>query len=508
MARKINRAVIYTRVSTDEQSAGFSLDDQETRLRQFCSREGINVVDHFQDDASAKSFDRPEWKKMMAFLGASKSNVDALLFVRWDRFSRDTTASYSMIKMLQGLGVEPHAIEQPIDWDVPEQLLLLSTYITLPHVDNMIRQIKTIKGQRRAMREGRWVNNAPIGYKNARDEKNKPVLIPSDKAPFVLHAFQMAADYPELPMEELRRRLVKEYGYQISRNRFTILLKSPIYIGKILLRTWRDEPEELIDGLHEPIVDSILFYKVQRRFNKTSAGWKHKQKPELFLRGHLVCGGCGKQLTGGTSKGRTKRYTYYHCHHCKGTRFNAHKANEDFYEYLNGIEISHEVRVLYGRIMRDLASSEQKSRRVRTASLEKQIATIQDKLLKIDEMYVEGQLEKDSYNRMKAKYNPQISEKQIALNELKSGSDSLSEQLEFAIGFLSNIGKIVKNADFELKHKILVLTFPDKLKYRDGSFRTTPESPIIALFSGKTDKKEGTTLHKLNVVPYGTAYGI
>ncbi len=54
------RAVIYTRVSTDEQArTGYSLRAQEARICQWAEINKIEVLTHFQDDHSAKTFDRP-----------------------------------------------------------------------------------------------------------------------------------------------------------------------------------------------------------------------------------------------------------------------------------------------------------------------------------------------------------------------------------------------------------------------------------------------------------------
>ena len=47
--QKPKTAIIYTRVSTDEQAEhGFSLAHQEDLLRKECARRGIHVVAHFQ----------------------------------------------------------------------------------------------------------------------------------------------------------------------------------------------------------------------------------------------------------------------------------------------------------------------------------------------------------------------------------------------------------------------------------------------------------------------------
>lgn len=54
------RAIIYTRVSTDEQNNGYSPADQKDKLYRYCENNGIDVIGFYHDDESGKSFDRPE----------------------------------------------------------------------------------------------------------------------------------------------------------------------------------------------------------------------------------------------------------------------------------------------------------------------------------------------------------------------------------------------------------------------------------------------------------------
>ena len=58
-------AILYTRVSTDEQNNGYSPADQKDKLIRHCEQKNINVVGFYHDDESGKSFDRPEWQKIM-----------------------------------------------------------------------------------------------------------------------------------------------------------------------------------------------------------------------------------------------------------------------------------------------------------------------------------------------------------------------------------------------------------------------------------------------------------
>lgn len=66
--KKTKKAVIYTRVSTEEQAVrGNSLVDQEELLRKACKYEGVEIIEHIQDDGySAKTFNRPAFQQFFA----------------------------------------------------------------------------------------------------------------------------------------------------------------------------------------------------------------------------------------------------------------------------------------------------------------------------------------------------------------------------------------------------------------------------------------------------------
>ena len=133
------RAIIYTRVSTDEQNNGYSPADQKDKLYNYCETNNIDVVGFYHDDESGKNFDRPEWIKLMHFLRKNKGLVTYIAFVKWDRFSRNVINSYSMIGQLNKLGVEPLPIEQFLDNDVPENKILQAIYLAAPDVENIRR---------------------------------------------------------------------------------------------------------------------------------------------------------------------------------------------------------------------------------------------------------------------------------------------------------------------------------------------------------------------------------
>ena len=60
----MKRAVIMSRVSSDEQAKGFSLGVQFEQLTNYCQRKDIEVVAHYKEDHSAKNFQSSRISKL------------------------------------------------------------------------------------------------------------------------------------------------------------------------------------------------------------------------------------------------------------------------------------------------------------------------------------------------------------------------------------------------------------------------------------------------------------
>ena len=81
------RAILYRRVSTtDQKDFGNSLSEQKNRLRDYCSSNQVLNVREFEEDFSAKNFNRPEFIKLLEYATKNKNEIDLLLVHKWDRF--------------------------------------------------------------------------------------------------------------------------------------------------------------------------------------------------------------------------------------------------------------------------------------------------------------------------------------------------------------------------------------------------------------------------------------
>ncbi|NGM89945.1 recombinase family protein, partial [Parapusillimonas sp. SGNA-6] len=354
----MKRADLYIRVSTDEQAdKGYSQRDQEERLKRFCSTNKITVGQIIYEDHSAKTFNRPEWIKLLNNLKKKSSKTTLILFTKWDRFSRNAGDAYQMISTLNKLGVEPQAVEQPLDLAIPENKMMLAIYLAAPEVENDRRALNTFYGMRRARKEGRLMGKAPFGYINrSKEDGRKYVALKEPQASAMRWAFNEIAK-GVFAADQVRQKMNAQSPTKLSRSAFHVAIRNPLYYGKIFIAKFQDEEAHLVQGQHEPLISEELFHKVQLILD----GNKRVERPNtkilsdknLPLRGFLTCPKCGRNLTGSASKGRTNRYYYYHCIASCGFREQAGNANAIFENGLLQFELNDGIKNILKKLLLD-----------------------------------------------------------------------------------------------------------------------------------------------------------
>ena len=508
------KAIIYTRVSTDEQNNGYSPLDQKEKLYKYCNNHNIDVVGFYHDDESGKSFDRPEWKKIMAFLKSNKNTVDYIYFLKWDRFSRNAPEAYAELAKLNKLGVEARAMEQPLDLEIPEQKVLLAIYLTAPEVDNDRRALNIFHGIRRGKKEGRWLGACPIGYKNTRNQFNKPIISPEGglKEQLIREAFQEFSK-GIYNIEELRHKMNKK-GLKCCKNTFWKLLRNKAYIGQILVPAYKTEPAVWIKGLHEPIIDENTFYQCQDilegRKRKVQKTYK-TIRDEFPLRGFLQCPQCGNMLTASSSKGRNGRYPYYHCLKGCKERQKAEVINESFEDLLAKLTFKPNRLKLFSEILKDKLKNQNVSNQSEIDAVNRELVKLNQRSSNARVLMLDGEISASEYKEIKIEIEDRIANLTRELTKLSSNILNLDDKINNSVQLLSNLQNFYSQRDTATKQRIIGSIFPEKLVYENSEVRTAKMNQVISLIfndsKGFKDQKKGQTIKKnslsFGVVPLG-----
>lgn len=405
--------------------------------------------------------------------------ANLLLFLKWDRFSRNAGDAYMMISRLNKLGAEPQAIEQPLDLNIPENKIMLAFYLAAPEVENDRRSLNTIAGMRRAMKDGRHVTGAPKGYKNTRNELNKPIIVPGKTAPLVKWVFEEVAK-GVLTIKDVWR-MARRQGLDVGRSNIWYLLRNPIYYGKIFIPAYKDEQAMMVPGLHEPIISEALFHEVQDVLDgkKRKTVSKYTAKDELPLRGFLQCPRCGRNLTGSASKGNGGTYFYYHCAPGCKERVKAEEANDHFKKELTKIVVWDKYITLFEKVMEDYHRQTCKEDSNMASGIQAEIDKNRLRIANAQQLMLDGELSATDYREVKSRYEPaieQLERKKLGISQVDA---NLMEYVRETADLLRNLPKYYEQSSLSVKQKLIGSIYTGKLIFEENEYRTTELNEVI-----------------------------
>jgi site-specific DNA recombinase len=490
MKKKMYKAaIIYIRVSSDEQIKGHSLEYQEDALKKYCVLLGIPAIKVFSEDYTAKHFDRPEYKKMMDYIKKNKGAADVILITNWSRFGRNMTDALQEIKTLNKLGYDVQAAEQPLDTTIPENRIMLAFYLAAPEAQNLRHMDNVNKGYQTALRAGRWPYALPKGYKRVKDAEGKANIAPCEKfAPLVIETFTEFAK-GIWPVEKLRQTMEKK-GLQMKKTQFHLMLRQSVYAGYIKVPAYRDLDATVIKGTFEPLISLVTFQMVQDILEgrRRDIPKRYSKHDELPLRGHLICPTCGQKMTGSASKGRYRYYHYYHCQPAFGckTRFDAQKANEAFIKLLSKIKACANVADLYLNLLHDYFNREDSGTKHQIAKLNSEIDQYKLRIENMGIMLADGKLTPEDFVMVKNTCNKKIGELETEKAKLDFYSSNYAKYLAWDLNIVKNIDKHYVEAPLETKQLLIGSIFPEKLIFENFEYRTTKVNEVVGLLFNNT----------------------
>ncbi|PWS26655.1 recombinase family protein [Pedobacter yonginense] len=498
-------ADLYIRVSTDEQAdKGYSQRNQEEVLQRYCFSRDIAVRKVVYEDHSAKTFIRPAWQKLLTEIKKKRGQTDLVLFTKWDRFSRNAGDAYQMIKLLSDYGVEPQAIEQPLDITIPENKMMLAFYLAAPEVENDRRALNTFHGMRRARKEGRWMGPAPIGYANKVTEDGKKYICPVEPQASLMRWVYEELSTGKWYIDQIWKEAF-EKGLKTGRKNFWQVIRNPIYCGRIPISKFKDEEAHTVKGQHDAIVSEAVFYKAMDILDRRNKPKKTTiaSLDMLPLRGFLICPKCGYMLSGSASKGCKKHYHYYHCFSKCGVRYNADKVNQLFIKELEKYSIDPVLNEAYSMILKQVYQAIAGEDNDQIWNVKKQLEEFNSRITKARDKMLNDVILDFEYRKIKSECEKNISILEGKLIDLSKGKENIGDLIGKATKMITNLSETYLNADSEGKRRIISSMYPQNLTFDGIQHRTIRMNEAIrvlgtlkTVFEGK---KKGQIKQKFDL---------
>jgi len=485
-------AVIYTRVSSDEQVSNMSLNEQSRMCKDFCSRNDLSIDRIFVEEGeSAKTADRTKLKELLEYCRANKNRIGHMVVYKLDRFARNVEDHITIQTLLKKMDIVLWSATEPINKTTTGKLME-NVIASFAQFDNDQRSERCRAGMKARALEGGWITHAPIGYVNVKDDLKRPTLALSDEE--TVRALRKFFDrfatgkYIQEQAAELAKRsgVIKPSGKYLSRNGAIDLLRNITYAGKIKNDL---TDNKIVDGLHLAMISIEQFKSIQAILagRKRSYAPPSRFKPRWPLRRFLICGLCNHPLTGSAPTGGSgNSLPAYHCTTCtikrNGNRVSIPKAkaHEEFEARLDSLVPSEWAMKAFKEIVlrrwdREFRDLQDERRRI-DDGLEK----LENRRNNLFDMMADGRIKSDQeFDRQISRLTIQQEDLELERDGMKTDEVDKRHIVDEAVHFMVHAGKIWQTAKADDKVLFQKLIYEAGVPvYPDQSFGTSDLSPI------------------------------
>lgn len=420
---------------------------------------------------------RPAWRRLKTQL--SRPDVAAVVVNSLDRASRSPRDFFVFLDLLKKHEVELVSVHEEFDTTTAFGKAFVAVLMVIASLESDLASERMSDSVEHRRRKGVHVGIAPFGY-----DREEGKLIPNEDAPVVavLADLYATGDYSYRQVAEDLNRRGYRFKDRYGRKPFSdvsvrsILQNVLLYAGRLPVGRERNHGyEQLYDGAHEALIGEELAERVigARRLRSR---WRENGVLRMYLlTGLAYCHECGDRLWG-YGRGERGQAFYRHssgsCCPGRGT-WVAEEAEGEVLGLLDGLVLPSEVEEMVKRRVRERAF-QQPGNADLVAALERE----RQKLKRLTEMRLEGEIDRQEYFHRKAEITAVITGVEGRLG----GSEYDAEE---ALRRLADVGGVVRDGDPAEQKRVLHSVF-EKVEFSvdtGGVARVEPRPWFGMLFA-------------------------
>ena len=339
------RTGIYARYSDSKQDDGFSIEYQLSECQDYLDKNGLQLTKTYIDQAitGTKVAGREAFHELI--YDVKNELIDIVIVYKFNRLFRNAYESHKYRKLFKKHNVRLISITQLMDDDTSAGRLMINVLADIDQFQSETISDFVKSSMREMAKQGYFTGGTvPYGYKLEtvfdNGKKKKKRYVPDDfekevvKTLFELYADNYSLKYLQDYTKSIgaSSRSGKSFGItSIAR-----MLRNDFYIGVLRYNAQGHEPIVVYDVI-PPIIDKVLWDRVQKRHNSQRQIKPRKRKDLYSLTGKIICGKCGKHFFGirsaSVQRGKMYDYKYYVCSTSKTySECSCKRVRKDFLE--------------------------------------------------------------------------------------------------------------------------------------------------------------------------------
>ena len=409
-------AGLYIRVSTEDQAReGFSLPEQEKRLRAMCEYKGYEIYKLYKDAGiSAKTGNtRPAFEELLQDIRDKKCNT--IVVLKLDRLTRSVFDLEGIMNFLEENNAYLDCANEEINTTNSSGKMVARLLTTVSQNEIERTSERTKFGLSGAIKEGHIPARAPLGYKHI-DKKLVPDPLTKDIVIRIYNLYFEGKSYYNIATIFNEEQVLGKTNWKDTG--ILRIISNEVYKGDYVHGKRTNHPT-LYKDVVEPIVSKEMWDNCQVQKKKNQKNYMRTQT-YIFLQ-KLKCPKCGRILAGGASHKikSDKWYFYYRCGNCKS---NIHEDKiEDKIKVLLAdiLEYDNVVNEFFLPVLKSKIDNPKEQ-------LEKELKSLNNKRDRIRKAYIDELFTEEEF-----KQESKLIENQIEMVNSKLLENSQAGQLNF-----------------------------------------------------------------------------
>ena len=310
-------AGIYIRVSTEDQAReGFSLGEQEEKLKQLCDYKGYEVYKVYCDAGiSAKDMEhRPKFQEMLKDMKDKKINY--IVAYKLDRVTRSVRDLEELIAQLEKYNTYLVCDRDDVNTSTANGRFFVRMLTVLSQLEIEIVSERTKFGLNGAIKSGHLPGQVALGFKK---DGNKKTIIDPATAPIVKRVFDLYLQGKTFLQIANIFNEEKVLNKNWKDTHIERIINNRLYMGDYemykRLKEWKNVEPVIYMNVVDPIIPRYIWEECQAQKIINQRTYTRDRVYTFFQK--LKCPHCGKIMKCKGSGGKKRKYVYYHCDDCK-----------------------------------------------------------------------------------------------------------------------------------------------------------------------------------------------
>ncbi len=309
-------AGIYIRVSTEDQAReGFSLGEQEEKLKQLCDYKGYEVYKVYCDAGiSAKDMEhRPKFQEMLKDMKDGKINY--IVAYKLDRVTRSVRDLEELISQLEKYNTYLVCDRDDVNTSTANGRFFVRMLTVLSQLEIEIVSERTKFGLNGAIKSGHLPGQVALGFKK---DGNRKTIIDPATAPIVKRVFDLYLQGKTFLQISNIFNEEKVLNKKWKDTHIERIINNRLYMGDYemykRLKEWKNVEPVIYMNVVDPIIPRYIWEECQAQKIINQRTYTRDRVYTFFQK--LKCPKCGKIMKCKGSGGKRKKYVYYNCEDC------------------------------------------------------------------------------------------------------------------------------------------------------------------------------------------------